>query len=174
MTTTEQAARWLADVPRYTPPYTNGNWITEADALAAIARLIAPGDDLVAQAHEYAAMMRQDWDDWRSDEIADCKASTADVLDAAAACISALTAQVEDARECLKGADARSLELGKKLQDSNGENTTLRDRLARVEVALWGMLKYTADVNPAQGDESTDHPAVKAARAAFTDGGSNG
>lgn len=55
MTPTEQAARWLADVKRYRvhPKRPNvmftaddGRWLPEADALAAIARHLAPGDDL--------------------------------------------------------------------------------------------------------------------------------
>ncbi|WRH62091.1 MAG: bZIP transcription factor [Fuscovulum sp.] len=62
MTPTEQAARWLADVPRHSgydimwqqdghpgKPTPDGKWIPYADALAAIARHIAPGDDLVGR-----------------------------------------------------------------------------------------------------------------------------
>jgi hypothetical protein len=49
MNPTEQAARWLADVPRL-ETWSGNPVIWEADALAAIARHLAPGDDLVERA----------------------------------------------------------------------------------------------------------------------------
>ncbi|MTV59149.1 hypothetical protein GM547_13975, partial [Streptococcus pneumoniae] len=62
MTPTEQAACVLADVRRFIPTHDGlddpdevqfngpGGWIRTSDALAAITRHLAPGDDLVERA----------------------------------------------------------------------------------------------------------------------------
>lgn len=57
MTHTEQAARWLADVPRYELYGTSSTYIFEHDALAAIARHLAPGDDLVEAGDDWDELM---------------------------------------------------------------------------------------------------------------------
>ena len=48
MTPEQLAARWLAGVPRF--KLHGGNLLPEADAIAAIAQRLAPGDDLVERA----------------------------------------------------------------------------------------------------------------------------
>lgn len=113
MTPTEQAASVLADVPRhadsqgYEPEY-----ILETDALAAIARHLAPGDDAVLID---ALLNEPGFDkDWR---------------EAAAARISALTATVGEAREQRSDAEAR-------METAESEVAALRDRLAAMEGAL--------------------------------------
>lgn len=117
MTPTEQAARVLANVERYglcpvDGKYISkeGNWVRYDDALAAIARHLAAGDDLVAQAEAVLSplskladdMDRHATDDWDESELI-CNAGN--VIRALLARLSALTARVSELEAALSKID---------------------------------------------------------------------
>jgi hypothetical protein len=152
MTPTEQAARWLADVKRHTRlPHATGNWLLEADTLAAIARHLAPGDDLVERAtaalegvtegpwaYEYTGIghtVRQPGAynaiftvNHAGNYEPDARfiAFARQWVPKAAARISALTAESEMRLQAVQTFSDTADELRE-------DNATLRDRLARVE-----------------------------------------
>jgi hypothetical protein len=101
MTPTEQAAKLLADVPRYEPsvpfvsadevmlgPLPDAEWIKITDALSAIARHLATEDDLVERAEAVLAGLQGARTPTRK--------RAADTITALLARISALTAQIEE------------------------------------------------------------------------------
>lgn len=170
MTPTEQAARWLADEPcfdlRQTRPIAtmqqevSGEWMRYADALAAIARHLAPGD-LVERLSS--------WDGSPFDDDAH----------EAAARIAALTAERDQWRKAYH--DTHDL-----FAQSDGDAATLRDRLARMEGALddeaaqeVGRLRLQAFATNLEADRMAYFKACSKwfqnrHVAALTDGGSNG
>jgi hypothetical protein len=166
MTPTEQAARWLEDVPRHS--FTgekllqsgDGAWLYRDDVLAAIARLFAPGDDLrLIQDCELAAQTLADTATFETGQS---------ILREAADRISALTATVtelQQSRDQWKSWSNQNataaMSWNAKYEAAEDEAATLRDRLARMEGAL-------QQINVGYGW------AANIARAALTDGGSNG
>ena len=219
MTPTEQAARWLADVPRYSlcpvdGKYISkeGNWVRYDDAIAAIARHLAPGDDLVAQATaadldgllhaarelaQYASYAEivggvsvnrpqvRKWCDavfaaiktMPEDEgfepvapnitalLARIAALTATVAGKEDQLVSVLQREAETQRRHDAKMEAAEREAAARLSALTAEAATLRDRLARME----GALQFISD-----DLDASEEARVLAARAALTDGGSNG
>jgi hypothetical protein len=184
MTPTEQAARWLADVPRYTPmddvfrlpePH-----IREAAAIAAIARHLAPGDDLVERATALASIIEEYT--YRTSDVE----AAPELLRALLARISALTATVAEVAREGKPADHALVDkyrrggsgifnfpddvaaIIRKLDAAEAEAATLRDRLARME----GALRQLKD--NAKGPWVPSSVVGAIVDAALTDGGSNG
>ena len=168
MTPTEQlAARWLADVRRYDRNGRHmeldpqGPWLHEAEVLAAIARHLAPGDDLV----ERCAAMQAAHD---SENIMEAIEKIADLPDR----IAALTAQFEATQESHLHSDSLRLK-------AQAEAATLRARLARIEKAADRIANWTIGGKIADDPENlAKYPllawAILDLRAALTDGGNNG
>lgn len=132
MNATEQAARWLADVQiRYfdtkqadTPSgrLLPEQWMPASEVVAAIARLFAPGDDLVERLQQAFVTCRPMNG---SNDLDNAASAISDAI----ARISALTAHYNIMWEA-------NLSLGLEKKAAEAEAATLRDRLARMEGAL--------------------------------------
>jgi hypothetical protein len=131
MTPTEQAARWLADVPRYGTdpddcngfiPTQDGAWLDADETLAAIACHLAPGDDLEDDASPAVskAVLRF----WKK------------MCEVHQARIAALTATVDGLTAERDGAVIKRAAWELAARQMETERDTLRDRLARMEGAL--------------------------------------
>lgn len=168
MTPTEQAARVLADVPRFRPEHPGvmvqtvtetGIWVDVRNAIAAIARHIAPGDDLVERLN----------DPWQHSE---------ELCREAAACIAALTATVERRGRMHKSLSKRFAEANSARKAAEAENARLRARLARMEGALRTAEAALADIGDAEREPNDDlawcerraADALPWVRAALTEG----
>ena len=192
MTPTEQAARWLADVPRrydFDPQY---DYLREDHALAAIARHLSPEDDLVATITDAA----DDWQeclghvvtalggkpDWHGAELQ----KIAELREAIAR-IAALTATVGELQaEVDRKIDPAQVDalvavaepmLNDALSAAEREAATLRDRLARMEGANATSLNAAEALADKYRDalqlvtQLGNATAQRIARAALTDGG---
>lgn len=133
MTPEQLAARWLADAPRINDPLYTSPTMREADALAAIARHLAPGDDLVSRLSRVC----------KNKEPLELVEVYACIALEAAARLSALTAQVAETQadrdKWFEGAGAHhvaSMKQAQRADQAEAEVSRLRDRLARMEGAL--------------------------------------
>ena len=190
MTPEQLAARWLADVRRHYDDNAE-RLILEADAIAHLARHLAPGDDLVAQAT--AALEGVTDGPWEDDEtgslfarkdlvciVTNNKANDygQDLTDAECEAnlsfIAFARQWVPEAAARIAALTAERDEWRKAYHDthdlfaqSDEDAASLRARLARME----GAAKRVLD---APFDTIEEHDAVTELRAALTDGGSNG
>lgn len=179
MTSEQLAAKLLADVPRLrladdftlVPDNEGGNWLTINEVISAIARHLAPGDDMVERL--LAPCQNEHTYDADKEE--------------AAARLSALTAQVAELTRERDEAREDAAKFGGMKVASDHEAATLRDRLARMEGdrlfivgANHGYETAMEQVAAADGpiqkcidivDEHYDSLLAATARAALTDGG---
>ena len=176
MTPEQLAAKLLADVPRYTFLSDYGHleqFIEETDALAAIARYLAPGDDLVAPAT--AALASYDAvDDWGDTQHRNgaFTAVARPWMREAAARISALSATVEELRYADRVHASANAGMKQRLET---ENATLRDDLAKLaDPAAVHMNMLRGTVAKPTVEQIVHLYGADALRAALTDGGSNG
>jgi hypothetical protein len=149
MTPTEQAARWLADVPRFDldpmPPIgtmdqeVSGEWMRYDDALAAIARHLAPGDDLVERAGKYPEILmgygQGDMDGVMALISRQALHEAADTITALLARIAALTATV-----ALRKGIESIRELNMTAEDENGHRWANSELIEQEIVAILALI----------------------------------
>lgn len=140
MTPEQQAARWLADVPRL-ETWSGNPVIWEADALAAIARHLAPGDDLVEQASPAvkSAMVRF----WK--RVSDLAEERAETAEAEAATLRDRLARMEGAHQHAMEACRIIDEVVKEGHDNTGK--MILHFLTAVEPARAALTDRPADGN---------------------------
>lgn len=85
------------------------------------------------------------------------------------ALVQALRAERDDLRECLKGADARNLNLGQQLQDANAANAALEAQVARLVGALGAMRKRAMSTRGEQAYRELPAFVLNTVRAALAE-----
>ncbi|WRH62089.1 MAG: hypothetical protein RSE12_17205 [Fuscovulum sp.] len=188
MTPEQLAARWLADVPRFVHvgeellrEDPNGAYVHWHDLLPAIARHLAPGGDLVERATAVLIVLQGARTPTRK--------RAASTITALLARVSYLTAQVAETQtdrdKWFEGAGAHhvaSMKQAQRADQAEAEVSRLRARLARMEGAHEHAMEACRIIDEVvkEGHDNTGKmilhflTAVEPARAALTDGGSNG
>ena len=168
MTPEQLAARWLADVDRIYPWAKHQPMMLEEDALAAIARRLAPGDDLVERAEKVREQLQKDvfYGDERLHNMGrhnplHLEASV--LLCNLLSRIAALTATVAVAEKLAADAFVQ-------MTQQQAEAARLRDRLARMEEESEGWKKAFA----AQSNKLQKVLHIPGVRAALTESPTDG